>query len=223
VRLNALAFGPDGRLATGGHNGSVRVWNVANPSAPPLLLSGHERIVNSLRFAPDGRLVSASGDGTARVWDASRSSDLCVVLRCGGGGVHVLAFGPDGRLVTGSGDGTVRLWDLREPSAQPLVLHGPRNGISTLGFSPDGRLVMGGDDGTVRIWDLDLDHAIDLARLVSGRNLTAAEWEQFFGQSPYHRTFPALPEGSGVNEALTAHEAEGSATLDANSPAARIH
>jgi WD40 repeat protein len=94
----------------------------------------------------------------------------------------------------------VRLWDLKHPSDQPLILHGPGRGISTLGFAADGRLVMGGNDGTARIWDLDLNHAIDLAQSVSGRNLTGPEWEQFFGQASYHRTFPDIRDGPGVAE-----------------------
>ena len=49
-----------------------------------------------------------------------------------------------------------------------------------------------------RVWDLDVDRLITLAEQVTGRNLSQKEWEQFFGQEPYRRTFPGLPDGEGV-------------------------
>lgn len=68
--VNAAAFAPDGRrLATGGRDGVISVWDVATGEVT-LALRGHEGTVNGLVFSRDGaRLVSASVDGTSIVWD----------------------------------------------------------------------------------------------------------------------------------------------------------
>jgi hypothetical protein len=43
---------------------------------------------------------------------------------------------------------------------------------------------------------VDLPSLRRLACGLANRNLTAAEWHQYFGpQLPYHRTCPALPAG----------------------------
>src|SRR5207237_8653684 len=64
------AFAPDGRrLATGGRDGAVSVWDVATGDVA-LSLPGHEGPVTGLVFSRDGaKLVSTSMDGTALVWD----------------------------------------------------------------------------------------------------------------------------------------------------------
>ncbi|HEY8504011.1 MAG TPA: WD40 repeat domain-containing protein, partial [Gemmataceae bacterium] len=69
-RVHTLAFSPDGKwLATGGGDGSVRVWETATGQAVRRL-GGHEAEVSTVAFAPDGRaLLSSAEDGQAYVWD----------------------------------------------------------------------------------------------------------------------------------------------------------
>jgi WD40 repeat protein len=219
--VTALAFARDGRLATVTDEGPVQVWDLKKPDAPQPVPESQEVRIHKLAFAADGRLVAGGEDGAVLIWNLKGATITPISLRGHWNDVIALSFAPDGRLVTAAADDPdARVWDLRETGAEPLILHGPRHGISAAGFAPDGRLVMGGDDGTVRVWDLDVEHAIELARLVSGRNLTAGEWEQFFGQEPYRRTFKDLPDGAGVKEARGASDASRSGTPD--STAARI-
>jgi WD40 repeat protein len=57
----ALAFGPDGRLATGGLDRVVKVWDAAS-GREVLTLDGFAREVTHVAFTPDGKnLVAASG------------------------------------------------------------------------------------------------------------------------------------------------------------------
>jgi len=56
----------------------------------------------------------------------------------------------------------------------------------------------GNDDSTTRLWDLQLDVLLDRARRAIGRNLTLAEWEQYFPGKPYCPTFLELPVPTGV-------------------------
>jgi hypothetical protein len=66
------AFHPDGtRLATGGRDGAVWLWDLKRGEAVARL-PGHLTYVWSLAFSPDGTtLVSGSGDSTVRLWDTA--------------------------------------------------------------------------------------------------------------------------------------------------------
>ncbi len=221
--ISALAIAPDGRLVTGSADQTARVWDLKDLAAPPRVLRGHEDWISALAIAPDGRLVTGSADQTARVWDLKDLAAPPRVLRGHEGRISALAIAPDGRLVTGSWDQTARVWDLKDPAAPPLVLRGHERSVSALAIAPDGRLVTAGDDKTLRVWSLDLDKLIQMAGGVAPRNLTYSEWQQFFGQEPYRRTFPDLPDGTGVAEAQHAQPATRPGTLPATPPAAWPH
>jgi WD40 repeat protein len=109
--ITALAFAPDGRLATAGRDGAVLVWDLKNPAATPGALRGHEGPIETLAFAPDGRLAIGGRDGAARLWDLKNPGAPPVVLRGHEGGIYALAFAPDGRLVVGD-TRAARVWSI---------------------------------------------------------------------------------------------------------------
>ena len=66
----SLAALPQGLLASGSGDKTVRVWNVAAHTCVAVL-QGHKSNVRGLAALPDGRLASGSmgDDGVIRVWE----------------------------------------------------------------------------------------------------------------------------------------------------------
>ncbi len=97
-----IAFSPDGRvLASGGHDGRVRIWEAAT-GAELMAFAGHEDRVFGVAFSPDGSVVASSGnDGTVRLWEIPpdggfRSVELAVVGSLGDSILNDVAFSPNG-------------------------------------------------------------------------------------------------------------------------------
>src|SRR5262249_30673599 len=122
------AISADGaRIATAGHDRTVRVWSTAFEAAPSPLPGPSGGTVNGVAFSPDGRLLAtACADGLLRVREADTGQDVRLVRAHSPIGrtarapdqLHVLAgagavaYSRDGRwLATGGADGVVRTWD----------------------------------------------------------------------------------------------------------------
>src|SRR5262249_8984110 len=135
--VDAVAFNPEGTLlATGCHDGNVRIWDVAKGqvvreikahqvSAP----QPQAAAVYALTWSSDGKLLlSTSLDKTLKLWDATNGNlvrefksykendkDGNEVEKGHTDGVFCGAFSPDGKTIaSGSSDHQLLLWNMAD-------------------------------------------------------------------------------------------------------------
>ena len=117
ARGTALAWSPDGRrIASGGDDTTVRVWD-ATTGAAVVTYRGHGEAVTQVAFSPDGRRIAAvtaeyCGDecGVVLLWDATTGKDVSFSPTPS---MFTLAWSPDGRHFAASvGANEVQVWQV---------------------------------------------------------------------------------------------------------------
>jgi hypothetical protein len=171
VILPDLTFTRDEKLLASSDRKVVNLRSVAGGSLAAL---EHEGNVTGIAFSLDGRLVaSGSSDQSAIVWDVNRRVSLVSPFYGHVGTVRSLALSADDKtLVTGGDDTAVILWEVVEaqPAVQPTA--------------------------EVTITPQELVALKARACQIAGRNLTQAEWAEFFpATEPYRKTCEQWPAG----------------------------
>ncbi|MEV5989551.1 repetative protein [Streptomyces sp. NPDC052051] len=188
--LTHVEFRPDGkRLVSCSYDGSVLVWDTADPARPtPLARLRHRRLVNASAWNPADPevLATASADKTVAVWrvDDRGRTTLHTVLARHTDDINAVAWLPDGeRLICVSEDGRATLWSaadgtfLAEVGAHEahcmMVSVSPQGLVATVG--EDGLVAVSDPDGTVPPLTRRYDSSIEgCAWSHSGRLLAVA-------------------------------------------------
>lgn len=149
--VNAVAYLPDGRLASAGYDGSVRIWP-RGEGAP--IVAQLATPVSALVAAPDGEIAAAGADGTLRFLDAGGTELASLVL--GTGPVTALALSPDGsRIAAASISGAIAVVDRPRRSVMRRLAR-PGGPVWSLAFVAGANaLLAGGNDRVLRRWDLE--------------------------------------------------------------------
>ncbi|MCM6775381.1 AAA family ATPase [Nocardia sp. CDC159] len=155
--LQALAYGPGGRLAAGTADGLVQFWDVHDTADPrPVDRVDVRRVpVAALAFGLDGQLLFvADADGTIRVRDTRRTDLVGPTgweVHDSSDSIRSLVVVSEREMVTAGSDGRLRVW--QPPLAQFPVLFG--GALSSAAFDRSGSLLVDGvHDGRVRLWDI---------------------------------------------------------------------
>ncbi len=110
--VNTVCFLQDGRIASGGADNRLCVWNVKR-DLDRHVLRGHTNLVRAVDISPNGRYVASGGhDYQLRIWDLEE--DVSYPLEGHTAAIRAVAFSPDGEwIATGGWDSQVILWDVQ--------------------------------------------------------------------------------------------------------------
>ena len=212
--VDALAFSPDRtRLAAAeSYGGSppvssrsgVVIWDLVHRRRIDTL-EGTGNLVDysSVAFSPDGKTL-ASGGTALTLWDAARGRRLADLIATPNVYTSAVAFSPDRRTLAYAAGDTITLWDVAERS-EIATLTAPEP-VTDILFSPNGAVLAAAGKTTITLWDAsalnralrgDVGFSVELLCPRVGRNLTQAEWSEFFPNRAYHRTCSSEPVPAG--------------------------
>ena len=151
-------WSPDGyRIASGGFDTTVRVWDAFGGSSP-LIYPNHKNDVWSVSWSPNGKYIaSASWDKTVRVWDSTSVNTTLNVFSDYTDGINSVVWSPppEGKYIATGGYDKLVL--IRDPFQTSLVnkLQGHIDAVKSVSWSPNGKFIASASlDNTVKIWDV---------------------------------------------------------------------
>jgi hypothetical protein len=206
--LLSLAFRPDGKVLAGlvvkglgAKEGMLRLWSAETLREIVSATVDIEDAEANITFSSDGTQMFVSpwiyDAQTLRKVKALRDKLSIISVN------SPVAFAPGNRQLAVDDDHMVALWDVDagrflggEIDAGGHTI--ARGGDDTQGesFSADGRwMAIAYKGGRLALWRNPLVGWAELACSVANRNLTAEEWELYFGAQKYRKTCPGLADG----------------------------
>jgi len=179
--IDYTANGGELAAVSGGPDGDVTLWNVANPWRPVQISAvtppaSFGPVAGVGAFSPNGKLLAVGNvQAKVRLVDLADARHPRLIGGVLGGAVpdiEQLNFSPNMRLLSvGDDAGRIHLWDVTDP-ANPSALptldpKGSSSNVFGVAYSPNGKLMaVAAADDKVWLWDIaDLKHPRRLAVL----------------------------------------------------------
>jgi WD40 repeat protein len=166
LRTRAIAIGSRAdRLATGGQDGWLEIWDLESGQR----LAQHDLgqgWIEYMDWSPDGKsiVLKCRDAGGYLVWDAATRQIVRSFEESG----QAFVFSPEGKWLA-AGErlhGAVKIFDAATGRVRlRLVHHTRKDRVRALAFSPDGRIVLtGADDGDAKLWDAETGDLLETFR-----------------------------------------------------------
>jgi len=147
-----VRFGPRAsRLASAGHDGTVRVWSLPD-LALERTIQVSDRPILAVVFVSQSRLATGGYGGRVRTWDVADGHE--VAARDIGATVRCLDVAAEETLAVGADDKSVSLLTTADLSPKGVLPH--ESGASAVAFTPNGEFLFSGtQSGVVSCWRVE--------------------------------------------------------------------
>lgn len=156
--VRGLTISPDNsRLISCSDDGTVRIWDVNDPSKPSVRLNsnGNSTGFRSVSVSPDGKFaVGGCITGQILIWNLAVKNSVPVTIYAHLKIVNKIVFDKTGKFfVSVSSDGALKIWNIDAPESPVFTGHSDSKLLSLVLGTNGKTLACGDDRGTIRIFD----------------------------------------------------------------------
>lgn len=182
--VNALAFFADGRVLTGGGDGTVRSWIPRFSDGESITLEWgvrHRGPVTGINIditTNNGDVMQVTGghDGSLRAWNGPADTTGTLIAEHDSPVRALLWSAANSIVYVGHADGVLRAITKSDEAWSSKLIGIQHDGVKSLALSPEGRLFSAGIDGTVTRWHADLLAGAITRRVSEFGHVSAIRW-----------------------------------------------